>query len=178
MISIDQQQPETLTTTSCVKKSLEPKSERSVRFSPAVNVRDTLHIDDYSGDEYCACWFSPEDYKTMKNVIKCTVNMIEQKVLMDEVNFTERGIEGKIKEATVLRRESRLAAIDAVLSEQQMQLDEGSVDHELLAIAYAECIHRSKMAAYLSTQKNMHRPQKRTSVSKASTELLNMTRRE
>jgi hypothetical protein len=178
MISIDQQQPETLTTTSCVKKSLEPKSERSVRFSPAVIVRETFHLDDYSDDEFFACWFTAEDYKTMKKVIKCTVNMIEQKVLLDEVNFTERGLEGKIKEATVLRRESRLAAIDSVLDEQKMQLEEGSADHELLAIVYSECIYRSKVAAYLSTQKNTHCPQKRTSVSKASTERLSITRRE
>jgi hypothetical protein len=105
MIAIDQQQPETLATTSCVKKSLEPKQERSVTFSPAVNVRDTFHVDDYSDDEFYACWYSHADYKTMKKTIKCTVNMIEQKMLIDEVNFTGRGLERETREATVLRRE-------------------------------------------------------------------------
>lgn len=105
--------------------------------------------------------------------------MLEHKMMMDEVNFTERGLERKTKEATVLRRESRLAAIDAVLNEQRMQLAEGSFDHELLAIVYAECIYKSKLANYLSTQKNMHINRKRTSIaSKVSTELLNKTRRE
>jgi hypothetical protein len=150
MISIDQQQPETLTTTSCVKMSLEPKPERSVTFSPTVYVRQTLHNNDYSDDEFEACWFSDEDYSTMKKVIKYTVNMIENKVLIDEVNFSRRGIEGRTKEATVLRWEGRLTALDAVLDEQQIQLAKGARDDERLAIVYAECIYRSKMSAYLT----------------------------
>jgi hypothetical protein len=150
MNSINQQQPETLTTTSCVKKSLEPKPECFVTFSPAVNVRYTLHINDYSDDEFDACWFSDEDYSTMVNVIKCTINMIEKKVLIDEVNFSRRGIEGRTKEATVLCWESRLTALNAVLDEQQIQLAEGAHDDELLAIAYEECIYRSKITAYFT----------------------------
>jgi hypothetical protein len=149
MIYIDQQQAETLTTTSCVKKSLEPKPERSVTFFPGVNVRRTLHINDFSDDEFDACWFSNEDYNTMKKVVKRTVSMIEKKVMIDEVNFSQRGIEGRTKEATVLRLGSRLTVLDAVLDEQQIQLAKGARDDELLAMAYAECINRSKITAYL-----------------------------
>jgi hypothetical protein len=149
MISIDQQQEKTFNN-EVVKTSLEPEAERTVSFCATVNIRFSLHIDDYTNAEFGNCWFASEDYKEMKREARCTVDLIERNIKFDEEEYCRRGVEHRTDESSVVRREERAKAVDAVLDEQDIQTDEGFCDPEWIAIVYTDRVHRSKMAAYLT----------------------------
>jgi hypothetical protein len=149
MISIHQEQEESFNN-EFVETSLEPKAERTVSFCATVNIRFSLHINDYTNYEVDNCWFAPGDYKEMKRETRYTVDLIERNIKFEEEQCCRRGLERRTEEATAVRLAERAAATGAVLDEQDIQTDEGIYDPEMIAIVYADRVYHSKMAAYLT----------------------------
>jgi hypothetical protein len=115
-----------------------------------VNIRFSLHINDYTNSEVDNCWFAQGDYEEMKRERSYIVDLIERNIKFEEEQYCRRGVERRTDEATAARLEERAAAIDAVMDEQDIQTDEGICDPEMVAIVYTERVYRSKMAAYLT----------------------------
>jgi hypothetical protein len=156
MISINQETEQTLNN-EVVKTCLQPrKAERAVSFCASVKIRSSLHINDYTNSEVDNCWFAPEDYKEMKRETRHTVDLIERKIKFDEEEYCRRGVEHKTDEVTAVRWKERAAAIDAVMDEQDIQIDESICDPEMIAIVYTDRVYRSKMAAYLTAVSDEH----------------------
>jgi hypothetical protein len=130
------------------------KTSASVSFSPEVKVHNLLHINDYTKVEMAACWYSLEEYKETKTEIKYIVGLIENKELIDEEQYCQRGIvEYKTQAAKISRCKRRMDGINAVLNEQCLQRQEGVSssysDGVRIYIVYREHIFKDQLEAYL-----------------------------
>ena len=97
-------------------------SSKSVTFAKTASMRLALHVNNYTDDEYDACWFTPEDYQQFKKEIIRTAR------IMDNSNdrrlpkaLCTRGVESKTKEGMKLRYKNVQTAKLAVLGEQMRQ---------------------------------------------------------
>jgi hypothetical protein len=107
-------------TTTTPKACLAPKSMRCVAFSPSVQVRLTIHANDYSEEEFHTCWYDSEGRAQLRREAKQTVAMMEAGANLDDDHeeYCTRGLEGHTKMGAKLRRKNREKAWFAVYDEQ------------------------------------------------------------
>jgi hypothetical protein len=140
----------------------EAKSKRSVSFNRSVLAFRHLHIDDFLSDaEIENAWYTQEYLAKIKTN---TANAIK-KIMAAGGNKPPpfpRGLEYRTLDGVQRRRKNRTDAWDAVLIEQDRQLDEGIEDTDLLAHAYiAFASHCSTEARTMGIhdERRMHSPQ-------------------
>jgi hypothetical protein len=122
---------------------------KSVTFCGEVRVKYALHIDDYSDDEINATWFDDAGMQRIRKERRDTIEMMRKGAEIDEVEYSGRGLEYQVAaEGACLRRQNRIAAVYAVLDEQDMQRRKGAVvDAEMLALEYGDYTSPSQLAA-------------------------------
>jgi hypothetical protein len=129
----------------------EPSKKYHVEFDSAARMRHTIHVDDYTDDEYFACWYTPEELQDMKGDLLDTLHRLERKEIVDEVNDTFRGLETHTQSGKRCKRQSRSTAIETVVGMVYKQSKAGkSINAECVAASYKECNKPSELAAYLS----------------------------
>lgn len=127
------------------------RRRRSVSFDKAVKVVTIPHVSDFTEDELDLLWFTEEEYEqTRKNCMKIVRSMNKIRNEADDTNSIEsqdcsrrslldsctRGLESLSKARATTRRIRRLAAADAILTEQNFQREEGRSDAEFLRRLY------------------------------------------
>jgi hypothetical protein len=130
----------------------ETKYDR-VAFDPACRMRHTIHLDDYTDEEYFACWYTPEELKEMKGDLLDTLHRLERKEQVDEVNDTFRGLESHTKSGRRNKGQSRSTAIETVVGmmvSYKQSKDGKKISDECVAGAYKKCNKPSELVAYLS----------------------------
>jgi hypothetical protein len=134
--------------TTTPKACLAPKSKRCVAFSPSVQVRRTLHANDYSDEEFHACWYNSKGRAQFRRDGRQTVAMMEAgSDLDDDHEYCTRGLEGHTKMGAKVRRNNREKAWFAVYYEQERQEREGVCKDDSLARIYAYCTYSCQTKA-------------------------------
>ena len=131
----------------------------SVTFQPTVEIHKALHINNMSDEEILSAWYSHDELQRIHSECVVTVDlMIMQQKPVDTNKFSSRGLEHNMPKRMRQRQQTRYAAIDAVLDQQDRirdivnTCDEISIVHkcqESIASVYkkhsvpcAEAAHR------------------------------------
>mmetsp|Transcript_14804 Transcript_14804/g.21343 ORF Transcript_14804/g.21343 Transcript_14804/m.21343 type:complete len:211 (+) Transcript_14804:111-743(+) len=98
--------------------------KRRLMFSNIVNVRPSLHVNDYTDEEYESCWYNGEEFDHMKKEMIPILRAVKQGItLPDFVSF--RGLEYRTRAGSTARKANKLAGLTLVLEEQERQLKQG-----------------------------------------------------
>jgi hypothetical protein len=125
-----------------------PKATRAISFSPDVRVKKTLHLNNYSNDEIDACWYNEAETKAIREQARRTVEQMQAEADLDGPKYCTRGLEILTAEGRRQRMENRFQAWDAVLNEQERQVEEGIwEDDEATAARYGDCCYASMVTA-------------------------------
>jgi hypothetical protein len=134
--------------TATPKACLAPKSKRCVAFSPNVHAKRTLHANDYSDEEFHACWYDSNTRAKFRSEVRQTVAMMEAGADLDnDHEYCTRGLEGHTKVGAKLRRKVREKAWFAVYDEQERQDREGVWKDDSLARIYGYCTYSCQTKA-------------------------------
>jgi hypothetical protein len=121
------------------------QATRLVSFFPEVlEMKHILHVNDYTDDEYEACWFGPEELDRIMSDIWDTIDLMENKQRIDDKQFCQRGLEKMTVQGEDLACRNRQKARDTVLSVQAGVQN----DSQLLAEAYNNCTQGSQDIAF------------------------------
>jgi hypothetical protein len=95
------------------------------------------HIDDFDEDTTRAIWYEKAEYDTMKIGFVATIKkMMRGETIPENDESTVRGLEFRTRKGALRRQHNKLAAITAVLDEQDRQFNDGTFDEERLAEIY------------------------------------------
>jgi hypothetical protein len=124
----------------------EPVRRRSsIKFSETVTVKNVEKLQNLT-DRPNDLWFQSAEYKRMRNNSMELVNKIERgQTGVGGRSYCVRGLERLLHRESAIRK--RTEAWDAVLSEQDVQRDQGYWDEEFMADAYRYTTMESAAAA-------------------------------
>ena len=131
--------PEDFSASFCFFKE-EPKT---VRFSDNLDIQEVASP---SSEEVNDRWLSGKEYFKIKKEGMAAAHKMSQSSIMfeDDDHFCTRGLSLLDKRLLRDRKRTIMAAITAVLTEQELSEDQGlPPDHELIAESYKECNERS-----------------------------------
>ena len=139
-------------------------AKRSVSFSERVKCRRTLHLNEYSEQEFSSAFITSDDLKQIRRDFRETVSLIERGAEIDEEENSRVGLEFCTRAGLAQRKQNRLAAIDAVLEAQYDHRFEREVgagmtnkhgtyqQDEAIAKVYSEMSRNSAVAALIIAQ--------------------------
>ena len=95
---------------------------RKVSFHPAVSVRRTIHINNYTKKEIFSSWYGEHEYSVMRENISFSSILVSKGLLNEDTeHYCRRGIECHVSERTMLQRlKVKMAAWVAVFNEQEL----------------------------------------------------------
>jgi hypothetical protein len=135
---------------SSTTKMMEVIERRSVSFSPSVAFKKIIHIKDYTNEEIAACWYDVVELEMVKvDDIQTTLFLMANgySSVINNERVCARGLESFTQKGQALRRQHREVAIDAVMDEQELQMEEGITNPEMIADCYFDQTRRSKAMA-------------------------------
>lgn len=114
------------------------RRRRKVKFNKVVHNRRIPHLNDLSDQQIVATWIQPEDYLDIRERCIATVRKMMKGSLTEAEleNECPRGLEGKTRDGSNVRREHKFESIAAVLDEQAIQWDENVLDEEAIMEVY------------------------------------------
>lgn len=117
------------------------RRKRKIKFNKIVHNRRIPHLNDLSASQIEATWIRPEEYLEIRARCIATVKKIMRGQLsladIESEEHCPRGLEGKTKAGSSLRREHKLDSIAAVLEEQSLQWNEDVDDDEAIMEVYS-----------------------------------------
>lgn len=127
---------------SCSAQTIK-KEARSVFFDQTVRVAIIPHVIDLTEGEVGLLWYTTEEYEQSRDTVMRIVRRMNKRVdakdsRVKPVDVCTRGLEGLSKARGTTRRIRRLAALDAVLTEQSFQREEGQSNPEFLRQLYLQ----------------------------------------
>ena len=117
-------------------------SPKKVSFKESVKVRKTKHVNDYTEEELDLCWFSPDEFASIKRNVVSELKFFNANRHDSSQDKCLRGLEGRLSGTGNRRREQRFLAMDTVLVEQELQLSKGISDPARIAMLYREVAAR------------------------------------
>lgn len=132
-----------------VKTELETTTKKSVSFSHAVQCRETLHVNNYTDAELHSCWYTVAKFDEMREEYQPTIRMLKYgQYPGDSDELCARGLECRVKNGALERRNNKMMAWEAVFQEQHFQAHAGIQDDVAIAMAYSAANHHCMIAAY------------------------------
>ena len=123
-----------------------PRAMR-IKFAHDDAQRTILGRHELSEDELDACWFRGDEYaKITKSCLK-EIQKLQQGDKLKGQKYCARGLESHTQIAGLAKAQIRRAAWDAVLSEQDEQIDLGVVDEESIGSRYQDVSSSSQFWA-------------------------------
>jgi hypothetical protein len=125
---------------------------RIVSFSPNVKVKRILHKKDYTKVEMKACFHDETDLLKIHRVAQSTVYLMEKDIFPknDNYSYCIRGLEDKTYEGKQEKIRIRLAAVTAVIDEQESFRREGvQICEPRVAEAYENYALKSRREAHM-----------------------------
>ena len=114
-------------------------NERRLRvsFNPKVYVRETLHSADYTDEEKVNSWYQKDEMAQIKDDMVAAVRMmIRGELLSDTREHCSRGLEFRSREGANQRKMNKFRALEAVLDEQDEQIDAGIFNDNAISLVY------------------------------------------
>jgi hypothetical protein len=118
------------------KSTAATEVERHVSFSSEVSFQKTLSRDDYTVAEREATWYATAEYERMKRRNIKQIKKLNEGVLLNEMKYCARGLEGRTTTGSLCLAQTRASASNAVLKEQLDQRKQGILDVYAIADAY------------------------------------------
>ena len=109
------------------------RRRRHVDFSTDTITNEVEHLDDLPGE---LIWYSKEEYDAIKARNSQIVKFIKAGEFEENDDYSCRGLEHKLKEIFRQRRANKFNALNAVLEEQDRQINRGLADPALISAAY------------------------------------------
>eukprot|EP00546_Thalassionema_frauenfeldii_P000715 CAMPEP_0178938772 /NCGR_PEP_ID=MMETSP0786-20121207/26515_1 /TAXON_ID=186022 /ORGANISM="Thalassionema frauenfeldii, Strain CCMP 1798" /LENGTH=239 /DNA_ID=CAMNT_0020617525 /DNA_START=6 /DNA_END=726 /DNA_ORIENTATION=+ len=135
-MSVDESQAKVFQTMTQIH---ERRRRKVVSFFPEVIMTETLHHKNYSDTERAACWYSKEDFAEARReytrTLKLKKEQKENEFRQDEENCF-RGLEFRILDRAIQRRNTRTDAWMAVFHEQAAQRHKGVRNEDVIAARY------------------------------------------
>jgi len=94
-----------------------------------------------------AIWYCREEYDRIKSFNSAIVRMVKGGGFAESKEYSARGLEHKLKEVFRQRRANKFNALNAVLEEQDRQLNRGMYDADMISLAYRAITERCHAAA-------------------------------
>lgn len=109
-----------------------------------------------SDEEVNALWYTPDEYRLIRNSQYFAIKMLENKECALEENdeLCSRGLESRTKAGARRKRMNIAASWDAVLYEQEKQWDEGRYSPTALAKVYRDATAQCEMVAFLAGKRD------------------------
>ena len=118
------------------------KQQRRVTFSKVGTAMRVRHINDYRPSEKQNCWYTKQETRQMRDDVMNSIAALREvysngnKTREPQDGIVRRGIECRMRESAEVRQAHKNQVTKAVLTEQQMQWDEGSNDPDYIALIY------------------------------------------
>jgi uncharacterized protein YkuJ len=125
---------------------------RSVSFSPDVEMKPILHKNDYTKVEMKACFHDKTDLLKIHRVAQSTVYLMEKEIFPKDDNYSYciRGLEDMTYKGKQEKIRIRLAALTAVINEQESFRREGvRICEPRVAEAYENYAVKSRREAHM-----------------------------
>jgi hypothetical protein len=123
-------------------------TKRKVSFNKLVFIRETLHVNDFSPEEKVNVWYQRSEIEMIKDDIQFTVRLMVQGRLKEDTDIhCARGLEFRTSTGAKKRQENKLRALTAVLDEQDIQFDLGTVNQIAIADVYQHISKKCQRAA-------------------------------
>lgn len=122
------------------KEAISPPLERAVSFSDKNDIKDSIHVSDYSPEEKAATWYTAQDLKLFRRARRESVRVWQSQLpfMIDKQRHCFRGLESKLSDGSRHRYTNITLAVVSVLTEQEKQDIDGTIDPELLAEIYRQ----------------------------------------
>jgi hypothetical protein len=122
------------------KEPISPPSERAISFSDEISIEDTIHAFDYSPEEKAATWYNAHDLKLFRRARRESVRVWQSQLpfMIDTQRHCFRGLENKLPDGSRRRYINIARAVLSVMSEQDKQDIDGTIDPEMLAEVYRQ----------------------------------------
>ena len=149
-----------------------PQQQRIIHFASDVVVHEIPNREDFSSQERCSGWFQASEYQAMRSDCKLTVDLYRANMSMPESQYTMRGLEGRLEEASKERYQARYRATMAVLTEQHRQRLHNYHSDDRMADLYHAVTWRSQYAAHtkaLTDQLEEQQQQQQTAIATTNT---------
>jgi hypothetical protein len=109
-----------------------------VAFCDEVAVKETIHVNDFTDEEYYLYWVTHVEQSVMSDMTDITTELMSIGAKEDGEHICFRGLEGKTQEATQEYTDKYMDIVYSVMQEQEYRLQDGSVDHVRIAELYRE----------------------------------------
>ncbi len=148
-----------LKSTNIINSSTTDSSKvKSVKFEKTARVRRVRPRTHFSKTERENMWYSDDDYTSIKRGAMETVKkMLKAEKfggLVDDEDYTARGLECRMKKNAIQRKEFKAFARDLVLSEQEDQNEKGIVCSSRLRKVYLKASSISSTKAQIAGRKD------------------------
>ena len=109
----------------------------AVSFSEQRQVRFILHRNDYTCDEKKNTWYFLSDNSRFRKEIAFTIKLITSRPeYVDGLEYTSRGVEGRVKHVSEHRHHLKQQAWSVVLDGQEAQRQFGGTSEDVIASDY------------------------------------------
>merc|ERR1711865_512656 len=97
------------------------KRRRSIQFNEDVNVRSIQAVSHVPGAIKHELWFQEAEYSTIKKKTRALLEKVDQHGIVNGKKYCTRGLEKYMEDKVGARSQTRYAAWDTVLMEQELQ---------------------------------------------------------
>jgi hypothetical protein len=127
------------------------QKKKEVLFKANARARRCLHLNDYTDEEIAATWYSRAELDEVRREARLSVEIIAAAgrggMDLDLEEYCLRGIEFLNLEGAKHKMENKMAAWDALFDEQDLQLEDGTIDLEMLSMVYFDASYHSQLEA-------------------------------
>ena len=131
------------------KELISPPSERVISFSDEIDIKDTIHVFDYLPEEKAAAWYTAQDLKLFRIARRESVRVWQTQLpfMIDKQRHCFRGLENKLPYGARRRYTNITRAVLSVLTEQEKQDIDGTINPESMAEVYRQTTYRCQVEA-------------------------------
>ena len=112
------------------------KEEKRVWFAAMTIEYDIISRHEYTSEELEASWYDSKEMKKIKDTARSEAKLVEAGLLVEDSQFSIRGLESKTRKGVLRKRKRRTNAYLSVFFEIDSQIEEGYFDDDLVADAY------------------------------------------
>ena len=126
-------------------------NSRKVRFHSRVQFKTIRHVANFSDDEIRDGWYNKKDFMRMSDEVSEIAKLVANgQTVYEGEELCTRGLEHLVEEDVAdYRAEKMIESIDAVLDEQDEQIDENIYDPYTIAEVYGDIVTPLLREAYL-----------------------------
>jgi hypothetical protein len=124
-----------------------------------VTVQETLHINDFTVEEYNLYWINNEEQDVILNMADITTELMTMGAFEDGQNLCFRGLEGRSSEANQEYSDKYLSLVEALVLEQEESRAgsaHGRLDHDHIAALYQVWTQSCKEVAWFRAQQDQY----------------------